>query len=974
MRYGEDIRWLNHASAMAIMVALAAPLTSVQAQDEDEKASGVEEIVVTAQRRAESIQDVPIAVTAFSAESIDQMQIENFSDLAFFTPNVTFSKSNFTGSNFQIRGVGNTLVAASADSGVGISVNQVPLNTPRLFETEYYDLAAIEILRGPQGTLFGRNATSGTVNMKTAQPVLGETLGSVEAEYGSYNARRLEAMVNMPMGDKVAVRIAGNVVKRDGYYTNVATGGDVDGRDSYSLRGSIKFEPTDSTTFDLMVSWFDEDSNRSRSAKTMCNNDPTGVLGCLPDTLEFESPNAFATIGTLLSSNFVLGDALALSHYALGDPSLNSINPANFREIALDFEPEYKSDELLITAQLSQDFGDKLTGALVFGYQETSVNSRTDYTGDQTVAVTIPALLPFLAPVAYANYFASGSIPVSTIDEGTFTGIVGGNYMPTPGNAGTSYDQSDNTSRQYSIEARLASNLDGPMNFQFGGMYVNYDSDNSYYVVASSLDYFAVVGPEAMGIDPLNPFAGSPYAGLGWVTPYYHNDTNRYTLESYAVFGEVDFEVSDTLKITAGLRYTDDTKNIRDRQTLFDSVDVDGDGTADLYPWVPFGTADANPAYAAIGKDYRDTFQGGNAAPAEWGELTGRVVLNWTPDLEATDDTLVYASYSRGYKGGGFNPPAFSGGTAQTFAPEFIDAFEIGMKNTMMDGKLSANLTAFYYDYKGLQVSKIVDRTSVNENINAKIKGVEAEFFYAPSENWLFNASAAYLDTEIGDAWSVDPRDPIQGDADHLLIKDYSNASNCAVLLNGNDPNLIPVMIGAAGDPFGYLAVPTPGQPNGGAFSYCAGLDPIFQAMAPFFNPGGAPWFETVPGGGLPVSLQGNRLQQSPEFTMNLGAQYTHYIEDGKRLELRADYYRQSSMYGRIFNRPIDKIDGWDVVNMKATLRSSDDTWQLAAFVQNLTNNDAITGHYLTDASSGNFTNVFALEPRRYGVTIGYNF
>ena len=152
------------------------------------------------------------------------------------------------------------------------------------------------------------------------------------------------------------------------------------------------------------------------------------------------------------------------------------------------------------------------------------------------------------------------------------------------------------------------------------------------------------------------------------------------------------------------------------------------------------------------------------------------------------------------------------------------------------------------------------------------------------------------------------------------------------------------------------------GQANGGAFSGCAELDAALSGFG----------YEIV--GGLPVSLKGNELQQSPKFTMNLGAQYTHYMESGNRLEMRADYYRQSSMYGRIFNRPIDKIDGWDVINMKATIRSNNDTWNVSAFVQNLTDNDAITGHYLTDASSGNFTNVFALEPRRYGITLGYNF
>ena len=155
---------------------------------------GIEEIIVTAQKTDENIQDVPIAVTAFSTESLELQQIETFGDLQFNAPNITFTKSNFTGANMTIRGVNSGTVAASGDGGVAFHVNSVPVPT-RVFETEYYDLEAVEILRGPQGTLYGANSTGGVVNMKFAKPT--EVFeGAVDLEVADYNHRRIKGVIN----------------------------------------------------------------------------------------------------------------------------------------------------------------------------------------------------------------------------------------------------------------------------------------------------------------------------------------------------------------------------------------------------------------------------------------------------------------------------------------------------------------------------------------------------------------------------------------------------------------------------------------------------------------------------------------------------------------------------------------------------------------------------------------------------------
>ena len=249
--------------------------------------------------------------------------------------------------------------------------------------------------------------------------------------------------------------------------------------------------------------------------------------------------------------------------------------------------------------------------------------------------------------------------------------------------------------------------------------------------------------------------------GFGWVSPHFKSDTNEYTIESTAIFGEVYYNITDTLKVTLGLRYTEDEKTIRDRQLLFNS---DENGV---------------PLFQPIGADlpipveYRDDKN-------SWEETTGRLVVDWA----FSDDSMVYASYSRGYKGGGFNPPfdpTIFPDTAKTFEPEFVDAFEIGTKNVFLDGTLQANGTLFYYDYQDLQVSKIINRTSFNENTDAEIFGVEAELVWAPNENWLFNSNIAYLDTEVQDFQSIDTRDPTNGSDEVTLVKDLTNASNCVV-------------------------------------------------------------------------------------------------------------------------------------------------------------------------------------------------
>jgi outer membrane receptor protein involved in Fe transport len=936
---------------------------------------GIGDIIVTAQRQSEALQSVPIAVSAFSSDSLRQQQINSTSDLQLSLPNITYTKSNFTSSSsFNIRGIGDLCVGVTCDAATAVHVNDVPVLGSPIFQNEFFDVERIEVLRGPQGTLFGRNATGGVINFITAKPDLTGIHASGEAEYGNFQSFRAKGMFNLPIGETFGVRLAGYYLNRDGFTKNLFNNNRIDGRDQYDIRASIRWEPSADTTLDIVGHYFRESDDRSRIQKQLCHRDPTGVLGCLPDRLGFEQLNGDATLASILTSSEFLrlrGVTAALAPFALGsvyqtdgDVYTGYVNPADLRTVNIDSLPRFRTNEKQILANFNQTIGSfnlKLDG----GYTEGRTDSTVDYNiGIERSYATNPGLNAF-NQVAGAGLLGPGykairdalipngpaSLCQSTAEE-TGTGVFGGHKVCAP--TSLDFDRSNAHGHQWFAEGILSSKLDGPLNFLIGAGYLDYVvKDNSYYVNSFGLDYAS----------------GLLGGGAGYLaTPFYRNNSVLYHLKSYGIFGEAYWDISDRLKLTVGARYNHDDKHYEARTTLLNCpVPL---STTNVYSAPGFACFDADPAVA------------GNQPLAinnvKFGRGTGRVVL----DYQITDQNLLYASYSRGYKSGGINPPlspVFA--VPISFGPETVNAFEIGSKNTFLDGTVRLNLTAFYYQYKQLQLSRIVARTSVNDNVDADIYGLEAEAIIRPSRSVLANFGASFLRTKVSsNKLLVNPQDVSGGRADAVIIKDLTNASNCAVISNSGNAavsngfvNGVNAGINAGaftaagiGPNVGLQGTtPIPGTNTTGAFSVCSLL------AAASANPAAG---VTVLEAGVPVDIKGNNLPQSPHFKFSAGLQYTAEFSNGWTLVPRIDLNYTGGYYGSIFGNRINRIPGYEVVNAQVQLNGPDDRYFVRLFVQNLTKNDAITGLYVTDQSSGLFTNAFTLEPRRYGIAAGFRF
>ena len=958
--------------------------------------SNVETIVVTSSKIKGDIQTVPIAITALSQEQLTSRQIAGGPDLVKEVPNLTFSKTNFTGYNIEIRGIGTQAISVTTDPAVAVSFNDIPFLRNHFFEQEFYDVGQVEVVRGPQGTLYGRNATAGVVNVISAKPTdHWEAMGSVDV--GNYKNRRLEGMVNIPIsGDILDLRVAGEWTKRDGYSFNQETNRPVDGRDLWSTRVSMLFRPTADLTATAIWEHFQENDDRLRSGKQLCARDEAPSVVDGPAGLQIPDFDQYGNYGGVWLQQGCHGASL-YSPVSYGTPNASSIpfiagleilspymtpgtNPyegvmqsPNLRVINSLIDPIYRAKNDTFEVNVDYRITPELMLSSQTGYNKDSLYSTEDFNRYNTLTGIF-------------------------LDPGGNT-LVGEDQQycdPQLGCSGrlVAQDISDETARQFYQEARLASSFSGNFNFLVGANYLSYHTLENYQIMSNAISLLAetVNGyfggssgvPNAIhipfdaalanscGPQPADPTTiyGRTLFGLGcsYIDPNplnsvdneghnYFLSQNPYKLKSWAGFGEVYYNITNDLKLTGGLRYTDDKKH-------FDVI----------------------PSWALIAeKGYVLT----NVIDQEWREFTGRTNVTWTPKLDFTDQTLVYGSYARGYKGGGANPPGVvplckpnvgcvtspSNQThPSTFKPEFNDAFELGTKNTLDDGGIVLNADIFLYKYKNYQLSQIIDRTAVNMNVNATVKGAELETSWSPVPGLKLGFNGGYENATVDNGQSaIDIMDRTAGHSDWMVIKPFvTQTSNCILptetineMLAGNGEGMAYGCIDAYTlhiDP-GTLApyVNSPNQHN------------IFGTPEPGytgFDPATAP----NNGEGFDKNLGGNQLPNAPHFTTSLTADFTMPLSDDWAGTIHGDFYWQSQSFARVFNdRPYDKIRGYSTTNL-AVIFTNSDGWQVMGYVKNVFDVTAITGAFLNSDDSALTTNVFTTDPRLEGVRITKNF
>jgi iron complex outermembrane recepter protein len=665
MHFSSPRTYFSCTVALAAMVLPAAAFAQ-QAAEVDE---GIGEIVVTAQKRDEAIQDVPIAISAFTSETIERQGLDDVLDLQLQVPNLLVVGNDRP----TLRGIGNNAISSTADNGTGVLVNFAPLGFRA--QDEYYDIERVEVLRGPQGTLYGRNTTGGTINVITQKPS-DETGGYLTAQYGSYNTRRAHGALNVAIDEVVQFRLAGFYLERDGYTKNLGTGRDVDGRDQYSFRASLRVNFDADTRLDLMFNRSKENSTRSRENKRLCKATP--VLGCSPVELGFDSPDTSGVLmQTLLNAlnAFVFGGTL----FAPGTSIYTGAqNPADLRTVSTDYTANFKGKQTNVTAEVSHDTG-PVTLLSLTAFSKGNSEARTDFDN---------ALLPFRFnfPITY------------NLDRDT---RITTNELRTS-------DSFVASGRAYYQEFRAVSDLDGMFDFTAGINFFDSKGDASFQIYHPAFELFGQL------------LRGQPPEGRA-----FNGETRDARTKSFAAFGETYFKLGDATKVTLGLRYTEDKKSVRGRTII--------------------------PFVAGI--------PGFTALSGKYDALTGRAVV----DHKLGDDNLLYASFSRGFKGGGLNA---AGSTQATFAPEYIYAYEVGSKNQFLNGKLQANFSGFYYDYKNLQLGQRRSTAVQTINTDATIWGLESEFLWAPVRGLLFNANASYLNTRLAGLApgqeTSDPANPAQ--------------------------------------------------------------------------------------------------------------------------------------------------------------------------------------------------------------------
>ena len=630
------------------------------------QAQVLDEIVVTAQKREQNLQDVGISVSAFSGDQMKALGVTNTIEITEQVPGLqvtTFSPNLVT---FNIRGVSQNNFTDNNEAPVAVYIDDAYMASMNGISGQLFDIERVEVLRGPQGTLFGRNATGGVIQYVTKGADSDESNGYVEVGAGDFGRFNVEGAVGGAFSDTARYRFAARVEQSDGFIDSAPfpegnplppSGESLGGADGYALRAAFQFDIGDDSLLDLRVKYSRDDEV------------PTGGYSFLPygDNTQAYIPPEFTDFVT----NVIGAPAAATPDIFFCPSQLDCFAPVDEAGRTIffgdhptphlhfsDYVGFMDRDTLNLTARFDTEFDNGITFTSISNY--STVDKFYTEDGD--------------------------GIPVPIIEFTTVADFV-----------------------SFSEELRFAKENENSR-WQVGLYYLNME------IEADVITRGAPVSGEAVGLG-LDP---------GMLTdPAVVQD---YTLDSrnWSVFGQGEWDISDNLTFIAGLRWSQDDKDLR-FATTFQSPS-DGITGIDLF--------DLNAAAAAANSD-RDT--------VDYGDWAGRIQLDW----RTSDDTLVFASFNRGIKGGNFAPSANVRLNNVRHEEEVLHAFEVGVKTELADGKARLNATAFYYDYDDYQAFTFSDGTPSISNADATNLGAEIELFLLPTENWDIILGASYQNSEV---------------------------------------------------------------------------------------------------------------------------------------------------------------------------------------------------------------------------------
>ncbi len=735
-------RSLMTGAAFAAM-GLSAPAlaqdagTAADAPAETEDSYG-DDIVVTATRREQLSQDVPLAVSVVGGEALENAGITDIRGIRQLTPSLqtTTGQSSATGVVLRIRGIGTAGDNPGFEPAVGVFIDGVFRSRAGVALAELPPIDRVEVLRGPQGTLFGRNTSAGALSILTEGPSF-DLGGYVRAEYGNFDALNLSAGITGPVGESLALRLDGGYRRRDGYITDVNSGNGINDINRYWLRAQALYE-TDTITFRLIADYADTD-------EVCCGAINTGSGLVIPITDSNTAIGRIASGAVLgLSGNPAAGGSAGRVGFPLPytrGSRLQAVTPGR------DYLEQV--NEWGISGQFDFDLGGAtLTSITAYRDWDATRNQDVDFTGLDR---------------AYRDNYRTGVTDFTQEIRlqgeafgGSLDWLIGGFYL--------------NESLTLTDTVRFGAQADIFVDSVVNGL-------TRSGALPSGLQLFGRLGPTvplfgqvalatnptllaaALASPPLFALFNSPLPatpnGAGQVADNYQIDT-----QAFAIFTHNIFHISDNIDLTVGLRYNRETKDIE----------------ANLNSAVPACQFFLNPANAPyvtalqgaglLGLAHLTTcnptvnseFNGSYSDSRSESEFTGTLRLS----ARLNDDVLVYAGYDRGYKSGGYNldrsgfdTRVLGGNGAQLtdleFGNETVDAYEIGIK-TNFTREIQFNVAAFRSDVQGYQNLRFAGTQFVVQNFaNLRSQGIEIETQIRPVRELVFALAYTLLDTNVDD-------------------------------------------------------------------------------------------------------------------------------------------------------------------------------------------------------------------------------